>query len=92
MELPDFSGKGIGHLLMHVKNEYPTIQINGWKLWPAAAMFNYRYIPLNLRVLFLNLVALGWCVSLSLCKILACVASVGPGSRQMQFLCMVHNG
>lgn len=52
--------KGVGHLLTHVKNEYPTIQLNGWKLWPAAAMFNYRYIPLNLRVLFLNLVALGW--------------------------------
>jgi Mpv17 / PMP22 family len=25
-------------------------------------MFNYRYIPLNLRVLFLNVVALGWYV------------------------------
>lgn len=49
-----------------MKNEYPTIQLNGWKLWPAAAMFNYRYIPLNLRVLFLNLIALGWCASSAL--------------------------
>lgn len=56
---------------MHVRKEYPTVQLNGWKLWPAAAMFNYRYIPLNLRVLFLNLVALGWYASLELTHVVA---------------------
>eukprot|EP01025_Chloroclados_australasicus_P008324 TRINITY_DN12918_c0_g1_i1.p2 TRINITY_DN12918_c0_g1~~TRINITY_DN12918_c0_g1_i1.p2 ORF type:complete len:189 (+),score=10.60 TRINITY_DN12918_c0_g1_i1:70-567(+) len=57
--------KGFDHLKHKIWNEYPSIQMNGWKLWPAAAMFNYRFVPLNVRVLFLNLVALGWTTFLS---------------------------
>lgn len=56
-----YAGKGWRHLVAKVVQDYPAVQLNGWKLWPAAAMFNYRYVPLNLRVLFLNFVALGWC-------------------------------
>jgi Mpv17 / PMP22 family len=54
------AGKGIKHLLHKVWSDYPTAQIHSWKLWPAAALFNYRYVPLNLRVLFINVIALGW--------------------------------
>lgn len=52
--------KGWKHLIAKIMQDYPAVQLNGWKLWPAAAMLNYRYVPLNLRVLFLNVVALGW--------------------------------
>jgi peroxisomal membrane protein 2 len=53
----------VKHLTSKVMAEYPKMQLNGWKLWPAAAMFNYRFVPLHLRVLFLNFVALIWCAS-----------------------------
>jgi peroxisomal membrane protein 2 len=29
-------------------------------VWPLAGLINYRYIPLQYRVLFINLVALCW--------------------------------
>jgi hypothetical protein len=30
------------------------------QVWPLAGLINYRYIPLQYRVLFINLVALCW--------------------------------
>jgi peroxisomal membrane protein 2 len=36
------------------------VQRNGWRVWPLASLVNYRFVPLELRVLFVNLVALGW--------------------------------
>lgn len=47
--------------LQRLRRDYPMIQLNGWKLWPLAAFFNYRYVPLKLRVLFVNVVAFCWC-------------------------------
>lgn len=43
-----------------LQQDYPRIQLNGWKVWPLAALINYRYVPLKLRVLFVNLVAFCW--------------------------------
>ncbi len=43
-----------------LRQDYPQIQRNGWKLWPLAALVNYRYVPLKLRVLFVNVVAFCW--------------------------------
>jgi hypothetical protein len=62
--------KGFAHFQHKVIHDYPGIQLNGWKLWPAAAMFNYRFVPLHLRVLFLNAVALGWCAPTHTCQVL----------------------
>ena len=58
---PCSSDKGLAHLRHKLAADYPAVQLAGWRLWPAAAMFNYKFVPLNLRVLFLNMVALGWC-------------------------------
>jgi Mpv17 / PMP22 family len=55
------AGKGVRHLLHKVAAEYPRVQARGWRLWPVAAMVNYKFVPLPLRVLFLSCVALGWC-------------------------------
>ncbi|KAK9817107.1 hypothetical protein WJX72_009641 [[Myrmecia] bisecta] len=43
-----------------VRQTYPNIQMNGWKLWPIASFINYTYVPLKLRVLFVNCVAFAW--------------------------------
>lgn len=40
--------------------EFPTLQLNGWKVWPLVSLINYRYIPVQFRVLFANVVALFW--------------------------------
>ncbi len=36
------------------------------KIWPLAQYINFRYVPLNLQVLFSNLVALVWNIYFSL--------------------------
>jgi hypothetical protein len=42
------------------RRDYPKVQMNGWRLWPLAALINYKFIPLQFRVLFVNMVALFW--------------------------------
>ncbi|CAM9358957.1 unnamed protein product [Discosporangium mesarthrocarpum] len=43
---------------------WPTLQ-GCWKLWPVANMFSFLVIPPHLRVLFMNIVGLGWNIFLS---------------------------
>lgn len=45
-------------------NFWPTT-INSWKLWPAANWISFNYVPLELRVLFVNVVAFFWVIILS---------------------------
>lgn len=39
---------------------WPTVQRNGWKLWPMVCLINHKYVPLQFRVLFTNIVAVFW--------------------------------
>ncbi|KAK9909772.1 hypothetical protein WJX75_007242 [Coccomyxa subellipsoidea] len=41
-------------------NDFAGVQKNGWRLWPLASFINYRFVPLRLRVLFVNVVAFFW--------------------------------
>eukprot|EP00879_Flechtneria_rotunda_P018595 GHRR01019512.1.p1 GENE.GHRR01019512.1~~GHRR01019512.1.p1 ORF type:complete len:199 (+),score=46.06 GHRR01019512.1:792-1388(+) len=43
-----------------VVKDYPGLQMNGWKVWSLVGLVNYRFVPLQLRVLFANVVALFW--------------------------------
>lgn len=36
-----------------------------WKVWPLANLINFAFVPANLRVLFMNLVGIGWNIFLS---------------------------
>jgi len=49
-----------------IARDYPSVQVNGWKLWPLAAIVNYKYVPVPYRALFANIVALFWSTFLSL--------------------------
>ncbi|CAL5219508.1 g1351 [Coccomyxa viridis] len=40
--------------------DFSGVQKNGWRLWPLASWITYQYIPLRLRVLFVNVVAFFW--------------------------------
>ena len=44
------------------------------QVWPIVSLVNYRYIPLRLRVLFVNAVALFWCVSCPCDRAIGCMA------------------
>lgn len=43
-----------------VFRNYPAVQLNAWRLWPLASLINFKFVPIKLRVLFINLVALVW--------------------------------
>ncbi|CAM6105810.1 unnamed protein product [Calypogeia fissa] len=43
-----------------LQSEFPGVQLNSWRFWPIVGLINYKYIPLNLRVLFANLAAVCW--------------------------------
>lgn len=38
---------------------FPTLIAN-WKVWPAVQLVNFRFVPVEHRLLVVNLVALGW--------------------------------
>jgi len=40
--------------------EYVEVLLNGWKLWPAAQIINFYFVPFLLRPLYVNFVALFW--------------------------------
>ena len=45
--------------------DFSGVQKNGWRLWPLASWITYQFIPLRLRVLFVNVVAFFWYVAAS---------------------------
>ena len=45
-----------------VREEYVATQVSGWLVWPLASVFNQYYVPIELRVGFLNVVAFFWSV------------------------------
>ncbi|KXS10765.1 hypothetical protein M427DRAFT_158774 [Gonapodya prolifera JEL478] len=47
------------------REAWPTLVAN-WVLWPAALLVSFRFVPLDLRVLWMNVVGLGWGTYLSL--------------------------
>ncbi|RPA83942.1 protein SYM1 [Ascobolus immersus RN42] len=55
-------GKSIGDALK--QKFWPAIRAN-WMLWPAVQMVNFTLVPAELRVLFVNVVALAWNAYLS---------------------------
>lgn len=69
-------GKSLAALRQKVATDYPAVQLSGWKLWPLAALINYRFVPLKFRVLFINLVALFWSTFLLLRSKAAATAAV----------------
>ena len=70
-------GKSLAALRRLVHENFWGVQLNGWKVWPLAALINYRYLPVPFRAPFANLVALGW----SMFLIMRTSSGPGPPSR-----------
>lgn len=43
---------------------WPTLLVN-WKIWPVCQVINMYFVPVSLRVLFLNVIGLGYNTILS---------------------------
>jgi len=48
-----------------IEDEYWRTLYTNWMIWPAVNFVNFRYVPLDRRVLVVNTVALGWNTFLS---------------------------
>jgi peroxisomal membrane protein 2 len=60
------AGAGLGELGVKVRRDFAAVQRNGWRVWPLCSAISYRFVPLEYRVLFANVVALGWTTYLNL--------------------------
>ncbi|KAI0422827.1 hypothetical protein F5X98DRAFT_369629 [Xylaria grammica] len=47
------------------KSYFPTLQTN-WMVWPFIQMVNFKFVPLQHRVLSVNLISIGWNCYLSM--------------------------
>ncbi|KAJ4776268.1 Peroxisomal membrane protein PMP22 [Rhynchospora pubera] len=59
-------GKSFSQVKDKVKTNLPSIQFASWRFWPFVAWFNYQFVPIKLRVLFMNIIGVGWGVFLNL--------------------------
>ncbi len=53
-------------LKAQISNNMLRMIVAQLKIWPLAQYINFRYVPLNLQVLFSNVVALVWNIYFSL--------------------------
>ncbi|KAK9501154.1 hypothetical protein O3M35_002245 [Rhynocoris fuscipes] len=53
-------GKGVDDLKNRLKDDYPDILLANYKVWPGVQIVNFSIIPLQFRVLFLQIIALAW--------------------------------
>ena len=60
--------KNIPATIAKVVNDFWYTQINGWAVWPLASVVNQFFVPLQLRVLWLNVVGLFWSTWLMMYK------------------------
>jgi peroxisomal membrane protein 2 len=59
-------GRSWSSVKSQLKTHYPSVQMNAWRFWPLVGLINYKYLPIQLRVLFHNLAAVCWGVFLIL--------------------------
>ncbi|EDV45215.1 uncharacterized protein Dere_GG16424 [Drosophila erecta] len=64
--VPLANGEPIDRIRQRILDSYPSILIRNYMLWPAAQIFNFRFVPLGYQVLYAQFIALVWNCYLSL--------------------------
>ena len=54
------AGESMNSIWRTMKKDFLRVIIAGAIVWPPAQMVNFLYVPLPYRVLFINVVGLGW--------------------------------
>jgi len=49
----------------NVKEKWWSVVYGDWKLWPWATVINFKYVPADYRVLFVNFVGIFWSIYMS---------------------------
>ena len=60
-----FDSEGIKKGFQTWKDKIKVTMLTNWKIWPAATMINFMYVPIQYRVLFANFIGLFWNIILS---------------------------
>ncbi|VDM63627.1 unnamed protein product, partial [Angiostrongylus costaricensis] len=58
-------GVGVNESCERMRNDWWTIYANNLKIWPAVQLINFYLIPLNMRVIIVQVVAFFWNTYLS---------------------------
>lgn len=53
-------GRSFSFVQTKIKRDFPALQMDSWKLWPLVSLILYKYVPLKLRVLFMQAIAFFW--------------------------------
>ncbi|PSC69130.1 Peroxisomal membrane PMP22 isoform A [Micractinium conductrix] len=53
-------GRSLAATRAKVSHEFTAVQARSWRVWPLASFVSQQYVPLQLRVLWLNCVAFLW--------------------------------
>lgn len=53
-------GNDIGGVASDVQSKWWTALLASWSFWPVANIFNFAFVPVQLRVLYNNTLSLGW--------------------------------
>jgi len=59
-------GKSLEEAIKYFKNEWLTLMKGGWSCWPLAHIFNFAFVPIHWRALYVNFVQLGFGMFLSM--------------------------
>nr|XP_022289368.1 protein sym-1-like isoform X1 [Crassostrea virginica] len=43
-----------------IKKDYYDVITTNWKIWPAAQIINFTFVPLQHRIMVVNIVSIGW--------------------------------
>lgn len=58
--------QGKGHEIpQRLQTTYPDAVLANWKLWPAAQIINFKFVPLQHQVMYSNVIAVFWNAYLS---------------------------
>mmetsp|Transcript_92969 Transcript_92969/g.135876 ORF Transcript_92969/g.135876 Transcript_92969/m.135876 type:complete len:238 (+) Transcript_92969:89-802(+) len=60
------SGQNWKQVLASLQKTFWSAQVLNWKMWPVAQYVNFNFIPPELQLLYMNVVALFWTIGLSM--------------------------
>eukprot|EP01111_Echinosteliopsis_oligospora_P002279 TRINITY_DN1333_c0_g1_i1.p1 TRINITY_DN1333_c0_g1~~TRINITY_DN1333_c0_g1_i1.p1 ORF type:complete len:185 (-),score=39.67 TRINITY_DN1333_c0_g1_i1:51-605(-) len=63
--LPVLEGKNTEQVKDRIKSDYKPILLTNWSVWPFVQFVNFKYIPVDQRVLFVTILGIFWNAYLS---------------------------